>query len=203
MAKLLTVEQHKFLQENVAKLSNQDLTNLINKKFNSVFTVNQIKSYKKNHGIKSNLTGRFEKGHIPVNKGKKFPGMVNRTTFKKGRCPQNYQPIGSESMTKDWYIKVKIADPNKWELKHVLIWEQANGKKPKGTAIIFTDGNKRNFDLNNLTLISRKELLTMNQKGLINSNADITKTGIALAKLHVKINECKKKKTALAATSTV
>lgn len=40
---------------------------------------------------------------------------------------------------------------------HILVWESANGKKPDGYEIHHIDGNKTNFDLRNLELLSRSD----------------------------------------------
>lgn len=40
---------------------------------------------------------------------------------------------------------------------HVYVWEQANGKKPKGKSIHHIDHNKANFDLSNLMLVTEEE----------------------------------------------
>ena len=66
----------------------------------------------KNHKISSGLTGRFEKGHVPYNKGKKFPGTGNKAAFKKGNIPVNKMKVGEDAISSDGYVKTKIADPN-------------------------------------------------------------------------------------------
>jgi hypothetical protein len=73
----------------------------------------------------------------------------------------------------------------------VLFWEAANGKVPKGTAIIFADRNRFNLDLDNLLMVSRAELLVMNHSGLIFDNADATKVGKTIADIKIKIRERK------------
>ena len=78
MAKLLTDEQAQFVRENVEHRGNQELADLVNKKFSTNFTRLQIKGWKRNHHLSSGLTGRFEKNHIPANKGKHNP-TVGRT----------------------------------------------------------------------------------------------------------------------------
>ena len=79
------------------------------------------------------------------------------------------------------------------ELKHVFVWEQHNGKVPKGHVVIFLDGNTLNTDISNLALISRNELLTLNRNNLHGKSQEITKTGINLARLINKTNEIKKR----------
>lgn len=115
--------------------------------------------------ISSNSPGakehQFKKGFVPANKGKKMPPEVYAkcagTMFKKGQNPINHREVGSERIDRDGYIMIKVAEPNKWKLKHRLVWEQANGPIPKGYNIQFRDGNKLNLDIDNLYMISRKE----------------------------------------------
>lgn len=154
----------------------------------------KLKLLKKNHGFSSGLDGRFTPGSIPYNKGKKGVGGWEPTQFKKGNRPWNYQPIGSERVNGDGYVDIKIADPNKWKGKHILIWEEHNGPVPKGYAIIFGDGNRRNFNLDNLICVSRHQLLILNRNNLIQKDADLTRTGVIIADLHQMINKCKKRR---------
>lgn len=118
--------------------------------------------------------------------GKKMPKevyeKVKHTMFAKGNVPPNHRPVGSERISKDGYIEVKVAEPNKWRLKQRVVYEEAKGKIPEGCTIIFLDGNKRNFDIDNLRCITRSELLYLNCNGLNNSN-EITETGILMARL--------------------
>lgn len=104
---------------------------------------------------------RFKKGNISHNKGKKTPpeiyAKMAATMFKKGQMPHNYKPIGTEVITEDGYIKVKVADPKKWKYKHRLIWEQHHGEIPPKHNIQFKDGNSLNCDINNLYIISMAE----------------------------------------------
>lgn len=104
---------------------------------------------------------RFQKGIIPANKGKKMDPAVyakcSRTMFKKGQIPTNHRPVGSERVNVDGYIEIKVAEPNKWKLKHRVIWEQNNGPIPKGYNIQFKDSNPLNVCIDNLYIISRAE----------------------------------------------
>ena len=170
---------------------NKEITRMFNEKFKLNISKKAISGTRKRHGIKNGLDGSFKKGHVPHNKGKKgisYEGM-KPTQFKKDNKPHNYKPVGSERITKDGYVEIKIADPKTWKGKHILIWEAANGTVPKGHVIIFGDGNNRNFDINNLLLVSRAQLLILNSKNLIKNDAYLTKTGIVIASLHQKINE--------------
>ena len=107
------------------------------------------------------VASRFKKGHVPPNKGKKMSAevyaKVSRTMFKKGDMPHTYRPVGSERVNVDGYVEVKVADPNKWKLKHRVIWEEAHGPIPRGHNVQFRDGNGQNLSLDNLYLISRAD----------------------------------------------
>jgi len=181
-----TDEMKQFILDNYKGRYNQELADLFNQKFNTNITSRTIKSYKANNKLNSGLTGKFRKGQTPHNKGKKMPKevyeKVKHTMFAKGNVPPNHRPVGSERISKDGYIEVKVAEPNKWRLKQRVVYEEAKGKIPEGCPIIFLDGNKRNFDIDNLRCITRSELLYLNCNGLNNSN-EITGTGILMARL--------------------
>lgn len=113
---------------------------------------------------------RFSKGSVPINKGKKQIAYMSveaiertkATRFKKGNVPQNKKEIGHQRITKDGYIEVKVAEPNRFVLLHRWIWKIWNGPIPKGHIIIFKDGNKQNCAIENLEIITMKENVLRN-----------------------------------------
>ena len=175
-----------FILDNYKGRYNQELADLFNQKFNTNVTSRTIKSYKANNKLNSGLSGKFRKGQTPHNKGKKMPKevyeKVKHTMFANGNVPPNHRPVGSERISKDGYIEVKVAEPNKWRLKQRVVYEEAKGKIPEGCTIIFLDGNKLNLNIDNLKCVTRSELLYLNRNGLNNSN-EITETGILMARL--------------------
>lgn len=195
-----TEEECQFLKDNVKGITLKELTNRYNKKFNMNLTESAIANRKNKLKLRSGISGgQFEKGHIPANKGKK--GYMSQeqyekckiTMFKKGNVPPNRREIGSERIDKDGYVLVKIRDGylNKnWVLKHRLIYEQIHGKIPKNHKVVFADGNKRNFDPDNLLLVSYAEELIMNQRKLFTEDAELTKAGLNVAKV---LNKAKKR----------
>ena len=186
-----TEEQFEFIKNNVVN-PEKKLVEMFNKKFDIKITVGILGNIKSKLGIKSGLIGgRFQKGIIPYTKGKKWnefmseKGQQNcsKTWFKKGRISLNHRPVGSERINVYGYIEVKIEEPNKWKLKHRIIYEKANGKIPKKSKIIFLDGNKTNVNLDNLELITNEQSLIMNQKQYFTKNKSLTKSGVIISSL--------------------
>ncbi len=137
---------------------------------------------------------QFKKGMTPWNKGKKGTGGWKSTQFKNDNRPKNYKPVGTEQTNTDGYVEIKAADPRTWRAKHVILWEAAHGPVPKGHVVIFADGNQQNVTLENLLLISRRELAVMNKRGLIANSAELTKAGVMVADIYLKIGERKRKR---------
>jgi hypothetical protein len=111
---------------------------------------------------------RFQKGHIPANKGLRrpgwSPGRMRETQFKKGHTSSNYLPIGTVRSDSDGYLRRKIADgaggfgnAKVWELVHRRVWKDAYGPIPKGHRIWWKDRNHANCALENLELLSDAE----------------------------------------------
>ena len=100
-------------------------------------------------------------------------------------------PVGSERESKG-YIVVKVAEPNVWIEKHRYIYESMYGNIPTGHKVIFADRNKRNFNPDNLILVTDSEALIMNTNKLIYEDAELTKTGSLIAKVIDRTNKIKK-----------
>lgn len=196
LKRLTTPEQDAWIKAHAAGKTSAELIAMIKEKFGIVFTVEQMKGYKTRKRINTGLTGRFEKGHIPFNKGRKMPAEIYAkaapTMFKKGQLPVMTRPVGAECWRDDGYLWVKVAQPNKWRLKHRVIWEAANGHIMPGYKIIFADGNRSNFDISNLICVSAAELARLNQRGLIFNNPEATKAGVLVARLLTKAGKIKR-----------
>jgi hypothetical protein len=197
---LFTKTQRDFIKRHVTGRLNHELAALVNETFGLSITTKQMNTWKKNHGLSSGLDRRFQKGHSPANKGTKGLHNVggNRTSFKPGQQPLNYKPIGYERVDRDGYTLIKVSDEGPWDKrwrhKHKVIWEKANGPVPKGHVIIFADQNKRNIVVDNLILIPQSKLSTLNKKGLLHNDADLTRTGLIMADIFQKISERKRSK---------
>lgn len=168
-----TDEERMFFEEYVSGHSYREIQQEFIKRFGWEITISQVNAYIGNHKLNTGRTGRFVKGQIPPNKGKKMsPEIYEKckgTMFKKGNIPPNHRPVGSERTTKDGYIEIKIREPNKWMLKHRYLWEQVHGKIPDKHILIFRDNNKTNITLDNLLLISQSQNAVINHTGLSNT----------------------------------
>lgn len=89
-------------------------------------------------------------------------------------------------------IHIKVG--GKWRLKHVVIWEEANGKVPEGHVLIFADQNPMNVTLDNLILVSRRQLAIINKKKLLQQDKELNQIAIKIADITLKAAERKKAK---------
>lgn len=183
-----------FLREIAPGKTYKEIVEIFNKKYDLDMTTKKLSSLLGRKKIKTGTTGCFRKGFIPWNKGKKGYIGANKTSFKKGNKPKNWRPVGSERIDSNEYTLIKVAEPNKWVFKHRMIYEQKYGEIPKGAVIIFADGNKNNLNIDNLLCVTRDELKVLNKCRLISSVPELTKTGLNVAKLKIKLAEIRKEK---------
>jgi hypothetical protein len=191
-----------FVTENVKGRCTSELAQMVRERFGIDFTVQQARTYIRNHGLASGYDTRFKKGHASFNKGLKQTEFMSpeqienskRTRFQTGHMPHNHLDVGTVVVTTDGYLARKIAEPNQWEMVHRRVWENHNGPIPKGYCIIFLDGNPLNCDISNLQMVSLAENCRMNQSHMRFSDPELTKTGIMVAKLS---NAAGKKKRSL------
>lgn len=182
-----------FIQENNKGKTALQIAVLLNTTFGTSYTTEQIKNIRNRMHLISGLTGRFEKNHVPANKGKKgwcAPGS-EKGWFKKGHIPHNSVPVGTEVMSTDGYLKIKVAEPNIWKFKHIMEWEKHNGKVPEGHLISFKDGNHMNCNIKNLMCITKQVHGILNHEGLRSASPELTETAATLAKLKHRIREIK------------
>ncbi len=192
MAHIYTENQKEFIRENIKGKLIAELTKIFNDEFGLKIKDSQMRAFVKNHKLKSGIDCRFQKGHEPIGAFKKGEGGHKPTQFKKGHRPQNYRPIGSERINIYGYTEVKTGDPSKWELKHKVIWEKHNGPVPDGCVIVFADRDKSNMKIDNLLIVTKKQLAMLNKNNLIKTDATLTKTGIIIADVLLKIGERKR-----------
>lgn len=111
----------------------------------------------------ASIATRFQKGSVPLNKGKKVSpevySKIQPTMFKKGSTPVNHRDVGAERVNVYGYIEIKVSEPNTWRLKHRVMWEQVNGTIPMGYNVQFKNHNPLDCRIENLYLISKADQL--------------------------------------------
>lgn len=188
-----TTEEKEYLGEITPGRHYKEILDLMNKKFEYKFRLKQIEKAIFRFGYKTGIDTKYQKGHEPWSKGTKGLIKPNKTSFQKGCKPWNEKEIGSEKINSDGYVEVKIDKSNKWKLKQRVMYEKYhNVKLMPDDVVIFADKNKLNFEKDNLILVSKKKLLTMNKNNLIFNDKELTKTGVNIAELMIKINEREK-----------
>nr|WP_281411235.1 HNH endonuclease [Rhizobium sp. BK316] len=135
-----------------------------------------LHALRKRKGWKTGRTGYFSKGQEPHNKGVPCPEgkggrppNARKTQFKRGQLPHNTKFLGHERLSKDGYIEISVDEENlhtgyerRYVLKHLYLWEKANGAVPDGMCLKAADGNRQNTDPANWILIPRGVLPRLN-----------------------------------------
>ena len=114
-------------------------------------------------GARPNRTS-FKPGQVPWNKEMKGLRLSPATEFKKGQPSINRLPIGAVSVRRDkgngaLRAFVKVAEPNVWKLRAILVWEATRGSVPKGFVLHHKDDDSLHDDVENLLVLSRAEHL--------------------------------------------
>jgi len=175
-------EQLKFVKSNCT-LTRAELTKQFNERFALDLSVSNIASLCKRNKWFTGRTGRYELGNVPSpNSGAKGP---NKTSFKKGNRPHNWVPLGSEVTTTEGYVQVKIAEPNVWKLKSLIVWEKEHGCLLPGQIIRFIDNDPQNCELSNLESVSKALNLRLNQNRYRTLPNELKPTMKAIATLEV------------------
>lgn len=201
-------EMDEFLTEFVPGHSEAEITDEFERRFGIRLRRSQLRNRMTTLGVRQGInTGQFKKGQPAYNKGMKQTDFMSAeaiektkaTHFQKGQIPHNAIGfgIGRERMDKDGYIQVKVklhsnaeGRWNNYRYKHVLIWEQEHGCHiPPKTAIIFADGNKRNFDPDNLVAVPRRILMIINRHHIPYFDRSSLETAMKIAEIKMKANE--------------
>ena len=155
-----------FLKANSKKYTTKELVSLIEKQYGVKLETKKLAQYL----IKMKMPYKYEKPN---------KSHSNKST-----------PIGTiVNKTDGGYLKIKIGN-HKWEYLQRKIYEKYHNVKLKDDEyIIFLDQNRRNFDIDNLKLVSRHESSIIANRGVYSNNKEITKLGLVVSKLLIKIKE--------------
>lgn len=194
------MEVVEYIKANFSGHTSKELVDMVKQDLGKDVDNHEIYLIRQKCHLKNGVDTRFKKGCQTWNKGLKGYIGANKTSFKKGNRPPNTKPIGTERVEKDGYVFVKVDDKftnsrnDNWMPKQQVIYEQYHKTKvPKGSIVIFADNDITNFDIDNLVMVTRSELLYLNQNHMRYDNAELTKSSVMVAKLIRSAAERKKK----------
>ena len=75
--RITTPEMDTFIREHLEGTGYQSMADLLNARFGTSFTKDQMKNYYSRNKLDSGLTGRFEKGSVPSNMGKTWDEFMS------------------------------------------------------------------------------------------------------------------------------
>jgi len=165
-----------YLRERYPHVTAETIARVLGKTVNQVYRkAKQLELEKSAEFFASSASGRsnlaekgtsqrFQKGLVPWNKGKKgvtYDGM-QATQFKPGQRPHNSVPVGTVLKRPDGYLWVKLAEPNEWTQVHRKNWQDVHGPIPPGKVLSFKDGNRANCAIDNLELITKRDVMLRN-----------------------------------------
>lgn len=185
-----TDEIIEFVKKNHYGLYRQELADLVNARFGTSYTANQVKilkaKFKLDSGVKRRNGLRLGETRRGVKLTEEQRVKMSQYWFKKGHKASHAYPIGAE-VDLDGYLYVKIDDQPKnrknWKLKHHIVYEENYGPIPEGKSVMFLDQNRRNFSPENLMLVNAEEVLYMAKTNLIFKDSELNKTAVMVARL--------------------
>lgn len=164
-----------YLLELNSKYTIDELLPVVNKKFKENYTRLELQKYL----VRNKIPYKYE-------------------NEKKIRNIGNKIAIGTEYTKPDGMVLVKV-DKNKWVYKQRYIYEQYHNIKLKEDEyVIFLDGDRTNFNIDNLKLLTRQEASYLGvfkyDYDIKNVDKNIIETEIVLAQLIIKNNKSKKER---------
>ncbi len=183
----------------------KEMAERVNALYGTHFTATGMKQFRAAHHIKSGVTGWFQKGRSPGNKGKRqeeymSPEAIEKcsaTRFKKGNRPANELPVGSVVFVGGYLLRKKQergSQWERWEFLHRAVWEEHHGPIPEGMVVTFRDSNPKNCSIENLMLITRGEAAALTMKGYRFEDPDLTDAALAVVRISQAANRIRKKR---------
>ena len=161
-------EIYMFLVNNAENYTIKELVKLLKDNFNFEIEKKKLAQY----CIKMGITYKYEKPN---------KSHSNKPT-----------PIGVIVRKTDGdMLKVKVGN-HKWKYLQREIYEQYHNVKLKDDEyVIFLDQNRRNFNIDNLKLVSRQESAMLSNQKLYSENPLVTEIGLQAIKLKNEIKNVK------------
>lgn len=202
---------YEFIRDNSWGVSSKEMAEMVNEKFGTDFNQHRMKVFRAKYHIRSGLTGWYQKGHAPGNKGKKLEEYVKdperledirqrigATQFPKGHRPANELPVGTITLSPDGYLlrkkQMQGSQWERWEFLHRAVWEEHNGPIPEGMVVTFRDGDKQNCDISNMMLVSKGENAALTRMHLRFEDPDLTTAALGTIRLRQKAARIRKER---------
>lgn len=170
--------------------TDKEMTKFLREHCGATYRPQQIKQWRKNHGIRNGRTGYFNTEKASTGyRIKKGDHISPATEWKKGSRPHNWQPVGTEVISTDGYNLVKIAKSRKWALKSRLVYEKTHPGEKLGAddKIIHIDGNRLNDAPENLRKIKNSVLATVNRLYPLGENVELNTAKISICEINNKL----------------
>lgn len=125
-------------------------------------------------------------------------GFRQARGIKKPGTRGKTKEVGAEIL-RDGYVYVKVSNTNcyrdDWKPKTVIEWERANGRPlPEGYKVMFLDGDKTNYDPDNLYAVSKANSAHLGRllgSGATYSNREELEALLAIGQLETAITDAK------------
>ena len=163
-----TNEQIEYLKKIAEGTPRKEIVKKLNDKFNLNLTILQVRDCMNSRGIRNNIDKRF--------------------SAKDGNRCQQEKPVGTISKWECGYTRIKTGK-NEWEFIQRYVWKEHYGEIPPNHSVIFLDGNTDNYNIENLALVDRNELMKYNSMRLNSDNQELNRVAVNLAKLITKAKE--------------
>lgn len=156
-----TAEMQDFIRNNAHGKQWYELADLFNAKFGTNKTPRQIQSQAHDIGIRNGLQ-------------------------QKAIHLARYRPVGSTRLDKDGYVVIKIADPCTWRRAQLVEWEKYHEPIDiRKEMLLFLDGNRQNYHIDNLYKIPRAMIAIFNRNNLWRLiTPDTIESVIQVAEMH-------------------
>lgn len=139
-----TAEQNEFLRETIPGKHVQEIADAFELRFGIRLTKNQVRGKMRGLGVRSGVTGREKGCATPMSERYQIGDEME----SRGNVWVKVSKGGSTGKSRSLYKS------GLWEKKQNLAWQQANGKPlPEGWVVMFADGDRRNFDPENLMAV--------------------------------------------------
>ena len=156
-----TAEMQDFIRNNALGKQWYELADLFNAKFGTEKTPHQIQSQAHDIGVRNGIQPKAS--HLA-----------------------KYRPVGSTRLDKDGYVVIKIADPRTWRRAQLVEWEKYHEPIDiRKEMLLFLDGNRQNYHIDNLYKIPRAMISIFNRNNLWRLiTPDTIESVIQVAEMH-------------------